>query len=74
MVGVASVAMVSSAPAGMAAVPGPIADPTVTAVSPGSGEVVGVAAPVEVTFAEPVTNRARAEQSITISLEPDANG
>jgi lipoprotein-anchoring transpeptidase ErfK/SrfK len=59
--------MVGSAPAGMAAVPGPKNDLTVTAISPATGDVVGVAAPVEVTFAEPVTNRARAEQSIDIT-------
>jgi lipoprotein-anchoring transpeptidase ErfK/SrfK len=67
VVGTVSVAMVGSAPAGMAAVPGPIADPTVTAISPSAGEVVGVGAPVQVTFAEPVTNRARAEHSITFN-------
>ena len=59
--------MVGSAPAGMAAVPGPKKDLTVTSISPATGDVVGVAAPVEVTFAEPVTNRARAEQSIDIT-------
>jgi lipoprotein-anchoring transpeptidase ErfK/SrfK len=66
VVGVAAVATAGAAPA-MAAVPGPAALPTVTAVSPAAGEVVGVAAPIEVTFAEPVTNRARAEQSIDMS-------
>ena len=56
--------MVGWAPAGMAAVPGPRKDLSVTAISPSDGDVVGVGMPVEVTFAEPVTNRARAEQSI----------
>ncbi len=67
VVGVAAVALVGSAPAGMAAVPGPSPDLTVIAISPATGEVVGVAAPIEVTFAEPVINRARAEQSVTIT-------
>lgn len=66
--------MVSSAPAGLAAVPEPNPGPTVTAISPSAGEVVGVAAPVEVTFAEPVTNRARAEQSISISSPKTPTG
>ncbi len=69
-----AVAMVGSAPAGMAAVPGPNADPTVTAISPANGEVVGVAAPIEVTFAEPVSNRARAERSITITSNKTPTG
>lgn len=66
--------MVGSAPAGMAAVPGPEKDLTVTAISPATGDVVGVAAPVEVTFAEPVTNRARAEQSIDITSSKTPTG
>jgi lipoprotein-anchoring transpeptidase ErfK/SrfK len=59
--------MVGSAPAGLAAVPGPVTDPAVTAISPSAGDVVGVAAPIEVTFAEPVVNAARAERSIDIA-------
>ncbi len=51
----------------MAAVPGPSKDLNVTAIWPATGDVVGVAAPIEVTFAEPVTNQARAEQSIDIT-------
>lgn len=43
-----------------------MSDLKVTAISPASGDVVGVAAPIEVTFAAPVTNRARAEQAIDI--------
>jgi lipoprotein-anchoring transpeptidase ErfK/SrfK len=74
MVGVAAVAMVGAAPAGMAAMPGPSADLTVAAVSPATGDVVGVAAPIEVTFAEPVTNRARAERSIAITSSKTPSG
>jgi lipoprotein-anchoring transpeptidase ErfK/SrfK len=66
--------MMGSAPAGMAAVPGPIHDLRVTAISPSTGDVVGVAAPIEVTFAEPVTNRGRAEQSIDITSPKTPTG
>jgi lipoprotein-anchoring transpeptidase ErfK/SrfK len=66
--------MMGSAPAGMAAVPGPGKDPRVSAISPSTGDVVGVAAPVEVIFAEPVTNRARAEQSIDITSPKTPTG
>jgi lipoprotein-anchoring transpeptidase ErfK/SrfK len=74
VVGAAVLAMAGSAPAGLAAVPGPRADLTVTAISPATGDVVGVAAPIEVTFAEPVTNRARAEQSVQITSEGTPTG
>src|SRR4051794_33628 len=67
VVGATAVAMGGSAPAGLAAVPGPVTDPAVTAISPSAGDVVGVAAPIEVTFAEPVVNAARAERSIDIA-------
>jgi lipoprotein-anchoring transpeptidase ErfK/SrfK len=66
--------MMGSAPAGMAAVPGPGKDLRVSAISPSTGDVVGVAAPIEVTFAEPVTNRARAEQSIDITSPKTPTG
>jgi lipoprotein-anchoring transpeptidase ErfK/SrfK len=67
-------AMVSSAAAGMAAVPGPNANLSVSSISPATGEVVGVAAPIDVTFAEPVTDRAAAEKSITISSNKTPTG
>jgi lipoprotein-anchoring transpeptidase ErfK/SrfK len=67
MVSVLAVAMVGPAPAAWAAAPGPNTDLTVTDISPATGDVVGVAAPIEVTFAEPVVNAARAEQSISIA-------
>jgi len=74
VVGVATLAVVGSAPAGMAAVPGPSADLTVTAILPATGEVVGVAAPIEVTFAEPVSNLTRAEQSVSITSNDTPTG
>jgi lipoprotein-anchoring transpeptidase ErfK/SrfK len=45
-------------------VPGPVA---VANVSPGAGEVVGVAMPVTVTFAAPVADRVAAERSVRFS-------
>ena len=66
--------MMGSAPAGLAAVPGPTSELTITAISPATGDVVGVAAPIEVTFAEPVTNRARAEQSVHITSSNTPTG
>src|SRR6478752_8161116 len=73
-VGATAVAMAGSAPVGMAAVPGPISEPSVTAISPGKGDVVGIAATIEVTFAAPVTNRARAERSIDIASKKTPAG
>lgn len=66
--------MVGSAPAGLAAVPGPTKDLTVTSISPSTGDVVGVAAPVEVTFAQPVTNTAKAERSIQFESSKTPTG
>jgi lipoprotein-anchoring transpeptidase ErfK/SrfK len=74
VVGATAVAMVGSAPAGLAAVPGPRSDLRVTAISPGDGDVVGVGAPIEVTFAEPVINAARAEESIHIASSKTPTG
>ena len=72
VVGVAAVAMADPAPAGMAAVPGPNADLTVASIQPANGEVVGVAAPVEVAFADSVHDRAAAERAITITVKSTA--
>ncbi len=74
VVGVTAVTTVSSTAAGMAAVPGPNADLSVSSITPATGEVVGVAAPIDVTFAEPVSDRAAAEQSITISSNKTPTG
>src|SRR6516164_1199300 len=68
MVGVGIVAMVGWLPAGQAALPGPDPDLAVSAISPSSGEVVGVGMPVTVTFTKPIANRTAAEQSITMSV------
>jgi lipoprotein-anchoring transpeptidase ErfK/SrfK len=72
--GVAVVAMASSAPAGLAAAPSPDLNLAVANITPSSGEVVGVAAPVEVTFAGPVRDRAAAERSITFTSSKTPTG
>lgn len=62
--GIATLLMGGSAGTGLAATPGPAA---VANVSPSPGQVVGVAMPITVTFAEPVADRAAAERSFQIS-------
>lgn len=62
--GITTLLMSGSVATGLASVPGPVA---VASVSPGPGQVVGVAMPVTVTFAEPVPDRAAAERSFQIS-------
>lgn len=59
--GIATLLFTGSVTAGHAAVPGPV---PVANVEPAPGDVVGVAMPVTVTFADPVTNRIAAERSI----------
>ena len=44
-------------------------DVPVAAIQPATGDVVGVAAPIEVTFTEPIRDRAAAERSITITVK-----
>jgi lipoprotein-anchoring transpeptidase ErfK/SrfK len=61
VVGTASVALATSVATGSAADTSP---PRVATVSPSSGQVVGVAYPVTVTFTAPVINRRAAERSI----------
>ncbi|MCP9624801.1 L,D-transpeptidase [Nocardia otitidiscaviarum] len=48
--------------------------PAVQAISPGAGETVGIAAPVRVQFAQPVENRTRAEQSVSIRAGTELAG
>jgi lipoprotein-anchoring transpeptidase ErfK/SrfK len=63
---------VGSTAVGTAAVP--VQDFTIESVSPSSGDVVGVAHPVEVTFAEPVADRQAAERSLHISTGSPVTG
>jgi lipoprotein-anchoring transpeptidase ErfK/SrfK len=62
--GIATLLLSGSVGTGVAAAPGPVA---VASVSPAPGQVVGVAMPVTVTFAQPVADRAAAERSFSIS-------
>jgi lipoprotein-anchoring transpeptidase ErfK/SrfK len=48
--------------------------PTVASVQPQSGEVVGVAAPIVLTFAQPVADRAAAERAFTITTPNSPTG
>ena len=59
--GAAALLLASPTAVGIAAAP---RGDGVASVSPGAGDVVGVAAPVTVTFTEPVSSRAAAERSI----------
>lgn len=62
--GIATLLLSGSVGTGLAAAPGPVA---VANISPSVGQVVGVAMPVTVTFAEPVVDRAAAERSFGIT-------
>jgi lipoprotein-anchoring transpeptidase ErfK/SrfK len=62
--GTATLLLVASPGVGVSAVPQP---PLVANISPGTGDVVGVAVPVTVTFAGPVADRAAAERGIGFS-------
>ncbi|MCF6389230.1 L,D-transpeptidase [Mycobacterium sp. MBM] len=66
MAGVATLALMGSTATGVAAVSTP---PPAVSVSPAAGEVVGVAYPVTVAFADPVRNRVQAERGITFSAD-----
>lgn len=71
MVGVAAVALSMSTTTGEAAARIPS---TAVSVSPGPAQVVGVAYPVTVSFADPVRNRAQTEQGITFSAPAVPDG
>ncbi|MEV6067086.1 L,D-transpeptidase [Nocardia sp. NPDC052001] len=48
--------------------------PAVQAITPGPGETVGIAAPVRVRFTEPVADRARAEQAVSVRADTSLAG
>jgi lipoprotein-anchoring transpeptidase ErfK/SrfK len=66
--GIATLLLNGSVGTGFAAAPAPVA---VANISPAVGQVVGVAMPVTVTFADPVADRAAAERSFRVT-SPDA--
>lgn len=71
MAGITSIALMTSSATGVAAVRTPA---VAVSVSPGPGEVVGVAYPVTVSFADPVRDRAQAERGITFSAPTVPDG
>ncbi|CAN5692314.1 L,D-transpeptidase [soil metagenome] len=74
VLGVSTITMTATTTAGWAAAPTPIATPAIATVQPAAGDVVGVGAPITVTFAGPVADRAAVEQSIKIVSPKDATG
>jgi lipoprotein-anchoring transpeptidase ErfK/SrfK len=74
LVGIATMAAAGSGNPATGAVPLPQPMPGVAAVFPGNGAVVGVGAPVEVTFTAPVIDRRAAERSIRISSPSNMTG
>jgi lipoprotein-anchoring transpeptidase ErfK/SrfK len=67
MVAITAMGLVAPVSRGNAALPAPQPVPGVTSVLPADGALVGVAHPVVVTFAAPVTDRAAAERSIHVT-------
>lgn len=63
--GIVTLLLTASTGVGLAAAPTPSTG--VASISPSPGDVVGVAAPVTVTFAEPVADRAAAEGAISFA-------
>ncbi|MGD9620765.1 MAG: L,D-transpeptidase [Mycolicibacterium sp.] len=66
-----AIGLAGSVASGSAAV---VAPQRVLSIQPLSGEVVGVGHPVVVTFAQPVADRARAEQTINITAPEKPHG
>lgn len=64
VVGIAAIATAGSVTTGSAGVTTPT---DVASIQPAPGQKVGVAMPVTVTFAKPITNRAAAERTVTIT-------
>ena len=68
---IATLLLTGSVAPGLAAAPTSI---PVANISPAPGQVVGVAMPVTVTFAQPVTDRAAAEQSVHFTAPASPKG
>lgn len=74
MAAIAGMTVAGSGNPSMAAVPRPSPTPPAASILPATGTVVGVAHPVVVTFAEPVTDRRAAEQTIHITSPTNTPG
>jgi lipoprotein-anchoring transpeptidase ErfK/SrfK len=74
MVAITGLGVVGSGARALAAVPVPGPVPSVASILPADGAVVGVAHPVVVKFAAPVTDRAAAERSIRVASPSNMSG
>jgi lipoprotein-anchoring transpeptidase ErfK/SrfK len=73
-VGITTMAVTQSAPISLAALSPPGAVSPVASIRPAAGELVGVGAPVTITFARPVTERAAAERMLNITSPQISSG
>jgi lipoprotein-anchoring transpeptidase ErfK/SrfK len=74
MVAIAAMALTGSVASSMAAIPAPQPTPGVASILPATGEVVGVAHPVVVTFTAPVTDRRAVERTIHVTSPANMPG
>lgn len=74
LVAITTMAVAGSGSPATGAVPVPHPLPSVASVFPSNGMVVGVGAPVEVTFAAPVIDRRAAERAIKVSSPSNMTG
>lgn len=71
VVGIAAIGTMGSVATSSAAVPTPT---DVVSIAPAAGDTVGVAQPVTVTFAAPITNRSAAEQTVAFTSSATPSG
>ncbi len=74
VVAITTMAAAGSGSPATGAVPVPHPLPAVASIFPSDGAVVGVGAPVEVTFAAPVTDRRAAERAIHVGAPANITG
>ncbi|MFY2862125.1 L,D-transpeptidase [Mycobacterium sp. THU-M104] len=74
MTAITTTSVMGSATRSTAAVPAPEPAPRVTSILPADGAVVGVAHPVVVAFAAPVSDRSAAERSVHVSSPGTVRG
>lgn len=72
--GIAVLTSLGWAPAGVAATSPSSSAGTIASVQPTNGQVVGVAAPITVTFTKPVIDRSAAERSIVVTSPANLAG
>jgi lipoprotein-anchoring transpeptidase ErfK/SrfK len=74
MVAIAAMALTGPVASSTAAIPAPQPTPGVASILPATGEVVGVAHPVVVTFTAPVTDRRAVERTIHVTSPANMPG